>query len=119
MLRIIFAALTALLLTACGGSSSSSSNLVIISGIGATTTINQSGAFDLTISGIRNNVIIPSGSSVTSMDLSGNDNIVTIQPNVTVGSIDASGIGNTLYVPAGSGITFRSDSGINNVIIQQ
>ena len=53
-----------LILTACGGGSSGGSdsgdndNTVVVSGVGATTNINESGKYNLTISGVNNIVTI-------------------------------------------------------------
>ena len=110
------------IVTGCFSSSHSDSGsipTVFVSGLGATTTINEAELFDRYLSVQGNTVTIASGNQVSNIALSGFNNMLTIQSDVNVNSIDASGSDNSVFAPISSGVSFTSHSGLNDTLTKQ
>jgi uncharacterized lipoprotein len=111
------------LLAACGGVSSSGRSLaatseVTVSGTDSKTILNKSGEYSVRVSGVKNNVTIKAGNTITQMLVSGVNNNITIEKTAAVQSISLSGNNNNVYVPVGFQ-TKTTNSGTNNAVIEK
>ncbi|MBK1853325.1 hypothetical protein FE845_18440 [Marinobacter sp. 1-4A] len=111
-------------LSACGGSESSNSttstpeteiNLVKVSSTGTTSDINETGKYNLKISGTGNLLTVKEDNEINALKISGTGNTLIIEDNTTVNSFTISGTGNTVFIPIDSGISF-SGSGTGNLL---
>ena len=91
---------------------------ITVSGVDKTETIDNDDVYNLTISGMNNNVYVSENNRIKNLHISGHNNVVTIGKNTTIETFTISGFDNTVNVPEGSDITF-DDSGYDNQLIEQ
>jgi hypothetical protein len=91
---------------------------VAVSGIDSKTVLNKAGEYSVRVSGVKNDVTIKAGNTVTQLLVSGVDNNITVEETAVVQSISLSGSNNKVYVSAG----FQAKtmySGSKNAIIEK
>jgi len=121
----------ALGLTGCDSSSDSTTQPVTntdntyktvnITGIGTTTTINETDKFDLNIEGIGNTITIERYNDIATLNLTGNNNQITFERTTDVDTFNITGNDNTIFVDASitSSVTITNNTGSGNQIIVQ
>jgi len=117
MRNLVILITTLLVLVACGGAEFNSSPTKTFSGIGTAAGVNETGDYNLIISGLNNTLTVYQNNSIRTLNISGSNNQLTINRNTSVGYFLISGNDNTVLVPHNSGITFIS-TGIGNVLIK-
>lgn len=82
----------------------------------STSTVNQSGIYDLTIGGSSNLITTAQGNRIKTIKIAGSNNTLTIGKDNSVDQIVAVGSNNRIRVPSGSGITIETSTGYNNQV---
>ncbi|MGQ0548133.1 MAG: adenylate/guanylate cyclase domain-containing protein [Armatimonadota bacterium] len=82
----------------------------------STSTVNQSGIYDLIIVGSSNLVATAQGNRIKTIKIAGSNNTLTIGKDNSVDQIVTAGTNNKIRVPSGSGITISTNTGNNNQV---
>jgi|GEM_PF-3064617 len=91
---------------------------VTISGTDSDTILDKFGEYTVKVSGVKNDVTIKAGNTVSHLLVSGADNNITVEKTAVVQNIRLSGNNNKVYVPAGfQAIT--TNSGSSNAVVEK
>lgn len=110
-------------LTACSSDSGTTDTTptVLLDSYKGTTTVSETGEFNLTIDSYNSTITIKAGNKIKNLTLSGFSNIITFEEDMPINQFNAtaSSFSNTVYIPIGSSISFTTDTGFSNTIIEQ
>lgn len=122
-MKNLFAILIISILTACSGVSSSNDSksaitTFTISGVNTKTTLNKTVEYSVDVSGENNDVSISGSNTVNHLRVSGENNNITIEKTALVRNISMSGESNKVYVPVGFQ-TQVTNTGLKNAVIEK
>jgi len=122
-MKKLFAILIIFILTACSGISSSNDpksaiTTFTISGVNTKTTLNKTVEYSVDVSGENNNVSISGNNTVNHLQVSGQNNSITIEKTAIVRNISMSGESNKVYVPVGFQAHI-TNTGLKNAVIEK
>jgi hypothetical protein len=115
---LLLALLLPVVLAACGDGTrklGATINTIEVSDTGSSTTVDETGTFNLIISGTDNTVSVSENSDIKDLTVSGDNNLITINTGSTVQTLVISGNDNTIDDLSGS-ITSWEDTGSGNTV---
>jgi uncharacterized lipoprotein YehR (DUF1307 family) len=115
---LLLSLLLPIVLSACGDGArkiGATINTIDISSTGASTTVNETGTFNLIISGTDNTVSVSENNDIKALTVSGDNNLITINSGSTVQTLVISGNDNVIDDLSDS-ITSWEDTGSGNSV---